>query len=506
VAAIGSDAREKPSGDLRSLLSGVTQNVVGMVVAGVALFAVQILMTRTLGARGFGVVTVLTQAAFVVSFATRSGMDMAVLREVAVRLGEGRRDAVRALVTRSSWIAGAVSVAVAVLVTVFSGTVVRVFSLDAGPWAVPAAALSLPFLALTNVWLAATRGLKIMRYTLYVFWVGQNVGWVVLTLILWRFSTTATASILAYSLSWVGAAVVAAYFWHKECRSWRAGPLEQGWLDRLLRYAGPRAPAALFAQLLFWTDLFVVTRYVSDAQVGVYSASLRAGQMVVLFLASVNLMFAPYVADLFNRGRRAELDRLYKSLTRWVVAGTLPVCLVILIAPGAVLRLFGSSFPGGDVALLILVGGQLVNVATGSAGLVLIMVGRTGYDLAIYAGSIALDVALTLWLGPRLGIEGAAIANAVTFTASNAARLAFVRHFVRIQPYDRDYLRVLPPAAAGAAVMVVAHLLVAGNFLIDLVVMGAAGGAVYVALYALVGLSPSERAAARRFLRRLRVA
>lgn len=493
--------------DMRSLLSGVSQNVAGLVVAGITLFGIQVLMTRVLGATGFGVVTVLTQAAYVLSFATRYGMDMAIVREVAMRVGDGRFGTARRLVARGALIAGAVSAAVTVLVIVFPGAIAGVLSLRAGRGAIAAAALSLPFLALTNVWLAATRGLRIMRYTLYVFWIGQNVTWVVFTVLLWLVSTSATMSILAYALSWAVSAAAAAYCWHRESRAWPRDVPEPGWVRRLVAYATPRAPAALFAQLLFWTDLFVVTRYVSDAQVGVYSAALRAGQVVVLFLTSVNLMFAPYVADLYNRGLRDELDRLYKSLTRWVIAATLPVGLVILLAPAETLHLFGSGFRGGTDALSILLGGQMANVATGSAGLVLIMVGRTGYDLTVYAVSIVMDAALTLWLGPHLGIEGAAVANAVTFTASNLMRLIFVHRFVRIQPYDRDYLRLLLPAAAAAGVMAGVHATVAGGrFIVTLVAMGAAGLVVYALLYALVGLTGPERVAARRFIRRLRAA
>jgi O-antigen/teichoic acid export membrane protein len=323
-------------------------------------------------------------------------------------------------------------------------------------------------------------------------------------LVLWQFSESTTASVLAYSLSWVWAAGAAWFFWHRESRTWGTGPVEPGWLERLFRYAGPRAPAALFAQLLFWTDLFVLTRFAGGADIGVYSAALRAGQIVILFLTSVNLMFSPYVADLYNRGQRERLDALYKTLTRWIVAATLPLFLLISVAPDEVMRVFGSGFSEGQTALLILLGGQFVNIATGSAGFILIMVGRTGWDLAVYAGSLLLDVALALWLCPRYGIEGAAVANAVTFACSNCVRLALVRRFVNIQPYDRRYLRAVGPALIAGAVMWVTHSAVSGGYLESLTVTGLAGGTAYAAAYLAFGLTAEERRAGRALLTRLR--
>ena len=244
--------------------------------------------------------------------------------------------------------------------------------------------------------------------------------------------------------------------------------MEPGGLARLLRYAGPRAPAALFSQLLFWTDLFVVTRYVSGAEVGVYSAALRAGQVLVLFLTSVSLMFSPYVADLHNRGETERLNRLFKALTRWTLAATMPVFLVLTIAPGAVLDLFGPDYRGGETALLILLAGQFVNVATGGVGFVLIMVGRTGWDLVVYAASLVLNLGLAFILAPRYGIEGAAVANAVTFAVSKWARLALVARFVDIQPYDRDYFRLIAPTLIALAVTWAVHQAVTGARLVDL--------------------------------------
>ncbi len=488
-------SRKERLGDYLSILSGTSQNVLGIAIAAAATLGAQILMTRTLGANGFGIVTAMTMAAFVLSFLTRSGMDMAVLRDVAIETGRGRQDRIRVPVARAVLIATVVSASVGVLWILFAGSVRDIFSIsgEEGRWVVEAAALGLPFLALANVWLSATRGLKIMRYTLYVFWAGQPVMWILFMLIGWTISRTVWMSVLAYSLSWVWAAAMSGYFWRKESRAWAAAPAEPGDMSRLMRYAGPRAPAALFSQLLFWTDLFVVRAYVSGAEAGVYSAALRAGQILVLFLTSVSLMFSPYVADLHSRGETERLDKLFKALTRWTLAATMPVFLLLIVAPGPVLRIFGAEFAGGRTALLILLAGQFINVATGSVGFVLIMVGRTGWDLVVYAASLVMNLALAFWLSPRYGIEGAAIANAVTFAVSKWARLALVRRFVGIQPYDRGYLRLLGPSLAGLAAMWLAHEAVGGGWAVDVAATAVAGTVAYAGVYLALGLTPGER-------------
>ena len=483
------------AGDYLNILSGTSQNVIGIVIAAVATLVAQLLISNTLGPERYGVVTVLTQAAFVISFATSAGMDMAVLRDVAIEVGESRWHRIRVPVARATLVAVLVSSVVAVIGFVAADQIRALFSIPEalGEWAVEAATVGLPFLALANVWLSATRGLKIMRYTLYVFWAGQPVLWVLLLLAGWTISQTTWMSVLAYSLSWLVASAAAFYFWRRESRGWDAAPMEPGDMSRLMRYAGPRAPAALFSQLLFWTDLFVLTRYATDAEIGVYSATLRAGQVIVLFLTSVSLMFSPYVADLHHRGETERLDRLFKTLTRWTIAATIPLFLVLAVAPATALRIFGAEFSGGQTALLIVLAGQFINIATGSVGFVLIMVGRTGWDLTVYAASLALNLVLAFWLCPRYGMEGAAVANAVTFALSKWARLALVRRFVSIQPYDRDYGRLLAPTLVGAAVMWLVHSAMTGGWATDLAATAVAGSVAYVGVYLAVGLTAAER-------------
>lgn len=483
------------------ILSGTAQNVLGIAIAGVATLGAQVLITRRFGPQVFGIVTVLTQAAFVLSFAARAGMDMAVLRRVAIELGAGRTQILRAEVARAAGIAFGVSVVLALLGVFWAGHIRALLSIDdtSGRFAVEAALAGLPFLALTNVWLAATRGLKTMRYTLYVFWAGQPLAWIVCMLAGWRLSASAWMTVAAYSASWALAALAAGAAWRKESGSWALERPQPGSLGALWRYAGPRAPAALFSQLLFWTDLFVLTRFAGAGEVGVYSGVLRAGQVVVLLLTAVNLMFSPYVADLHARGERARLDRLFKDLTRWTLAATLPLFISAAVVPGPLLEVFGGAFDEGRTALLIVLAGQLVNLATGSAGFVLIMAGHTGWDLVVYAGSAAVDVVLAAVLAARYGMEGAALANALTFALSNAVRLLLVARLVGIWPYERAYLRLLAPLVSGLAGAVLGRA-AGGSWPFELVLAGAGGLLAYGAAYLAFGLSPAERRALAGFL------
>src|SRR4029453_17695488 len=119
-----------------------------------------------------------------------------------------------------------------------------------------------------------------------------------------------------------------------------------------------------------------------------------------------------------------------------------------------------------------------VPVMVGTVGFILIMAGRTGWDLAIYLGAFVIDIGVALALaGPGdLGIRGAALAQALTLTFSAIARLLLVRRFLGIWPFDGPWLRLLVPAAAGAMTMagVPAAMPEAKGFL-DLVVWAGAG-------------------------------
>ncbi|MFN8233079.1 MAG: polysaccharide biosynthesis C-terminal domain-containing protein [Actinomycetota bacterium] len=172
-------------------------------------------------------------------------------------------------------------------------------------------------------------------------------------------------------------------------------------------------------------------------------------------------------------------------MTRWTLAATIPLLLLFAIAPEQVLHVFGSSYDAGAAWLRILLIGQIVNVSVGAAGFVLIMAGRTGWDLTVYAASFVLDLAIALALVPALGPKGAAIAQTLTLVFSNVFRVLLVRRFVRILAV-RPELRLVVPTVIGAVAMVLVHGWLAAPLGIDLLGTGCRR-VVYYAAFLLFG-------------------
>ena len=475
----------------RTLLTGTALNVVGLVAGVLAALGVQVLLGHALAPGAFGLVTVAVQVAFVASAGSRFGMDMAAVRLVAIGRGAGSVDNLRSLVERCALIALTASVLVAALLAASAPLY------DGYTRVIALASISVPFTAVTNVYLGATRGLGQMRQTLYVFWIGQPVVWIAVAAAAVAAGGATDAAVLSYDCSWIAAALAARALWRREAAPYGGREASRAEVQGALRYGLPRAPAALLAQAVFWADLWVLAAFEHGNELDAYSAAARISQVLLLFLTSLSLVFSPFAADLHARGERQRLDELFKRSTRWALTATLPLLIVLFVAADDVLHAFSARFEVGENALRILLLGQTINVATGSVGFILIMTGFTGVDLVDNALGIALLVALATALTAAFGIEGTATAAAISVSSLNVLRLFQVHRRIGIQPYERTYIGLIAPAAAAALAALGAHAALAGRpWLLSLAATAVCGLVAYVALLPLV-LPAEERAVLR---------
>jgi len=193
--------------------------------------------------------------------------------------------------------------------------------------------------------------------------------------------------------------------------------------------------------------------YRSAREVGVYSVASAVVVYVPLVLSSINQIFGPTIADLHTRGERALLGRLFQSLTKWIIAVTMPLALVIIVLARPLMRIFGPDFEAGWPILVIGTLGQLVNCGVGSVGYLLLMSGNEGRLMKVQVSMSLVMLALSAALVPIWGMSGAALAAALTNAGSNAWNLLQVRKALGLSPYNRGYLQLILPTVTVLALM-----------------------------------------------------
>ncbi len=209
------------------------------------------------------------------------------------------------------------------------------------------------------------------------------------------------------------------------------GPL--GWLtSRAVGSTAPRFDPATwrrvalalllttaFTTMLRQTDILVVGSLLGADDTAFYSAAARTASLVSFVLVATNGMAAPLLAGLHAAGDHAALQRLATTVARWTFWPSLALAVGLALLAEPVLRLFGNEFAEARWALVLLVAAQLVNAATGSVGYLLTLTGHQNDAARVY-GTVALANLALVPLGTlTLGIEGAAVATALSTVAWN---------------------------------------------------------------------------------------
>ena len=220
-----------------------------------------------------------------------------------------------------------------------------------------------------------------------------------------------------------------------EVKSFAAAVLGMGALDFLVSQA----------------DKILLGFYLNPRVVGIYVLASTLSAFIPIILQSVNQIFAPVIADLHALGRKDVLQKLFQTLTKWVLGLSLPLACVIVVFAPRLMRIFGPDFEAGWPALVIGAIGQVVNCGVGSVGYLLLMSGKQRRLIKVQFAMAGISVLMNVTLIPVLGMVGAALAAACVNVGGNIWNLYEVRKALGISPYNRSYIALLIPSLSAVA-------------------------------------------------------
>ena len=169
------------------------------------------------------------------------------------------------------------------------------------------------------------------------------------------------------------------------------------------------------AQVLLRSDPIIVKMFLPLSAVALYAVAMKIAENALLLTKQLVNVMAPLAADLHASGDGTRMRSLLVDGTRVALVPALMINVAVAVCGGDLLRAWvGPQFEAAAGVLLLLVTAMTLTVPQLVASTVLTMGGQEKFTAAAAAASCFLNVGLSVFLAPRLGLEGVALATLVT--------------------------------------------------------------------------------------------
>lgn len=276
------------------------------------------------------------------------------------------------------------------------------------------AALLVPISVFNALRASILRGLKFVFYSQLCDLFVRPVFQIATVLLLWFFfKIDPLVAIIAYIFSMAVASLLGWFFLLKKMPAevGEASPVysSEGWLLRLLPFyllvTIEHVNSQLGSLVLGWLG--------EPEDIAMLQVAASWAMIVILPRTIFSVVLAPYITE--AKGNKERTRYLAKKSSRAIFLLSAPVVLMLIAFPGQIVGYtHGEQYVlGSTLPLLILVVGQLINLAFGSVGLFLVMSGNERDALVSQTLGLLMSLLLSIMLAESYGPSGVAFGIAV---------------------------------------------------------------------------------------------
>jgi O-antigen/teichoic acid export membrane protein len=416
-ASSNSPPSSDQEGSLKNLLIRRVMGLFSLKIFSTGLGLVtSILLARLLGTEGFGSYSYIIAWSLLLSIPATMGLGQLTVREVAIYHSQSEWGLINGFLKWTNKRVAIVSITLALL-AIGIAWLLRMKML----WAFSLAMISIPIESFRKLRLATLKGLhQVIIGQLPEMLIGP-----LLLLILIGFAHLFLGS--ALTVSWVvamngltmlislliGMRLLARAFPEAvqkaipkyEAQKWRASVL----------------PFMLMGGLVMIktrSDILMLGLLAGKKEVAVYVAANRAVEVINFVLIVVNTSLSSTIASLYAEGKIKKIKHLMVRTTRMVLVVSLLLAVGLIGISRWYLLLFGADFIQGQLALIVLCLAMVVKATWGWSSMLMTMTGQERYTTVIMSSSVMANIILNALLIPKWGVNGAAIATAITTVVS----------------------------------------------------------------------------------------
>jgi len=450
------------STSLHNIVKGTALIFFGMVASLLLWFATKILIIRNCTKEELGLYSLTVAIISIFALLSNLGLHEGVSRYISIYLGEGKKN--NALgISRDAFFMGALSSTIIFTVVFFSSGIMSKYIFYKPELEVPLKVMSLfiPFSVMTNIANGILRGHNIIQPKVFMD-VGQPFLFLVFLGLLSLFGLSLISIIYAYVVS---IAVIFLAMTAYTANKIRLNIRESVWSNKgeLLRFSIPLLATSVLAIVFGWADTLMLGRYTNAGDVGVYNVSISLARLLTFPLGAISFVFMPIAADMFAVKQHSELKRTYQVITKWIFSATLPIFFILFFFPEMTITfLFGKGFTDASPALRILSVCFLLNVFSGTNGVLFIVMGMSRTVMEVSLLGVLLNVGLNYILIKLLGygVIGASFATLFSNSALNVLIAWLLYKKSGIHPITAKYIKpIIGSAVFGSCIYALAKSL-----------------------------------------------
>lgn len=314
-----------------------------------------------------------------------------------------------------------------------------------------------PIAVLSNQFLVALRCYEHISSFSLVYNILQNIVRVLTLILFVILGFQASSVVLSYSFGFLFV-LIASYLICKYKISELFVKSELSQKDKItvkksfLSYSFPLLFLGVVSMLFYWTDSFFLGYFKGVESVGLYNAAVPIALLLSIMPELFMQLFFPMINRYYSNKNYELIKQLSKQLGKWIFIVNLPIFILIFVFPGAAINiLFGSQYLMAQNALRILIFGSfIISIATISNNL-LSMAGKSKlvlFDIMlasiinIVLNTILIPMPSILGMGNSLGINGAAIATALSIIFLNILFFFQAKKHLGIMPLRNKMINI----------------------------------------------------------------
>jgi O-antigen/teichoic acid export membrane protein len=173
-------------------------------------------------------------------------------------------------------------------------------------------------------------------------------------------------------------------------------------------------------------DVFLIAFFLSPKEVGIYSVAVSTAELIWYVPVAISTVLIPTIA---GSSRETSKALTYNTFRKMLIPFII-MSLVLLFSGKFLIRfLYGEQFLPAFMPLALLLPGVFLMAASGPFGDYIAGSGKIEYNSLTAIYSFAVTIVLDIFLIPKLGISGAAIASTCAYTL---ATLISIYYYLRL--------------------------------------------------------------------------